>query len=234
MAEVLPIVLIPGLLCSPRMYEAQIPALWRRGPVMVADHTRSDSMAGIAADILAAAPPRFALAGLSMGGYIAFEILRQAPERIARLALLDTQARPDTPEQSDRRRMQIDLARKGRLLEVADLQFPLMISDSRHGDERLRALNRQMANDVGPEAFARQQMAIIGRPDSRPDLAAIRCPTLVLVGAQDALTPPDRAKEMAAAIGGARLSVIEDSGHLSTVEQPEAVTAVLEAWLEVA
>ena len=232
MAEVLPIVLIPGLLCSARMYEPQIPALWRRGPVMVADHTRSDSMAGIAADILAAAPPRFALAGLSMGGYIAFEILRQAPERVARLALLDTQARPDTPEQSERRRLQIELASKGRLLEVADLQFPLMISEPRHGDAGLRALNRQMANDVGPEAFARQQRAIIGRPDSRSDLAAIRCPTLVLVGAQDALTPPDRAEEMAAAIGGARLAVIEDSGHLSTVEQPEAVTAALVGWLE--
>lgn len=232
MAEALPIVLIPGLLCSHRMYEAQIPALWRHGPVILADHTRSDSMAGIAAGILAAAPPRFALAGLSMGGYIAFEILRQAPERVARLALLDTQARPDTPEQSDRRRMQIDLARKGRLLEVADLQFPLMISEPRHGDERLRALNHQMANDVGPEGFARQQTAIIGRPDSRPDLAAIRCPTLVLVGAEDALTPPDRAREMADAIQGARLAVIEDSGHLSTVEQPEAVTAALEAWLK--
>lgn len=232
MAEALPMVLIPGLLCSARMYEAQIPALWRRGPVMVADHTRSDSMAGIAAGILAAAPPRFALAGLSMGGYIAFEILRQAPQRIARLALLDTQARPDTPEQSERRRRQIELAQKGRLLEVADLQFPLMISEARHGDEGLLALNRQMASEVGPEAFARQQTAIIGRPDSRPDLAAIACPTLVLVGAQDALTPPDRAKEMADAIAGAGLVIVPDSGHLSTVEQPQAVTAALEAWLE--
>ncbi len=232
MAETLPIVLIPGLLCSARMYAPQLPVLWRHGPVMVADHTRSDSMTGIASDILAAAPPRFALAGLSMGGYIAFEILRQAPERIARLALLDTQARPDLPEQSERRRSQIVLAQEGRLLEVAALQFPLMVSPRRHGDAALRALNDQMAGDVGPEAFARQQTAIIGRPDSRGDLASIACPTLVLVGAEDMLTPPDRAQEMAAAIPNSRLAVIPDSGHLSTLEQPEAVTDALEAWLK--
>ena len=232
MTESLPIVLIPGLLCSARMYDGQIPTLWRQGPVMVADHTRDDSMAGIAARVLAQAPPRFALAGLSMGGYIAFELLRQAPARVARLALLDTQARPDTPEQSERRRSQIALARQGRLLEVADQQFPLMVSVRRHGDASLRALNQQMAADVGPEAFGRQQTAIIGRIDSRPDLAAITCPTLVLVGEHDILTPPDRAQEMAEAIGGARLVVIQDSGHLSTAEQPEAVAAALEAWLE--
>ena len=232
MAESLPIVLIPGLLCSARMYQGQIPALWRRGPVMVADHTRDDSMADIAARILDAAPPRFALAGLSMGGYIAFELLRQAPARVARLALLDTQARPDTLEQSERRRSQIALAGEGRLLEVADQQFPLMVSSRRHADADLMALNHQMAADVGPEAFARQQTAIIGRIDSRPDLAAIACPTLVLVGQHDVLTPPDRAQEMATAIRGARLVVIQDSGHLSTAEQPEAVAAALEGWLD--
>ena len=232
MAEPLPIVLIPGLLCSARMYQAQIPALWRHGPVTVADHTRDDSMAGIASRILAQAPPRFALAGLSMGGYIAFELLRQAPGRVARLALLDTQARADTPEQSERRRSQITLAQAGRLLEVADQQFPLMISAAGHDDPELRALNQEMAADVGAEAFARQQTAIIGRIDSRPGVAAIACPTLVLVGQNDVLTPPDRAQEMAEAIGGARLVVIPDSGHLSAAEQPEAVTAALEAWLE--
>ena len=232
MSEPLPIVLIPGLLCTPELYAAQIPALWRFGPVMVADHTRDDSMAGIARRILDQAPPRFVLIGLSMGGYIAFEVLRQARERIARLALLDTQARPDLPEQSDRRRAQIVMAREGRLLEVADQQFPLMISEPRHGDETLRALNRAMAEDVGAEAFARQQTAIIGRADSRPDLGAIGCPTLVLVGESDAITPPDRAREMAEAIPDARLKVIPDCGHLSTLEQPEAVTSALTAWLD--
>jgi pimeloyl-ACP methyl ester carboxylesterase len=231
MSEPLPIVLIPGMLCSARMYDAQVPALWRHGPVMIADHTRSDSMAGIAASILAAAPPRFALAGLSMGGYISFEILRQAPERVARLALMDTQARPDTPEQSDRRRSQIAMAQGGRLLEVADQQFPLMVARRHHANAALITLNHKMAHDVGAEAFVRQQTAIIGRVDSRPDLPAIACPTLVLVGREDVLTPPDRAEEMAQAIPNARLVVIENSGHLSTVEQPDAVNAALEAWL---
>ena len=228
----LPIVLIPGLLCSPRMYEPQTPALWGHGPVMVADHTRDDSMTGIARRILAQAPPRFVLIGLSMGGYIAFGIMRQAPDRVARLGLLDTQARPDTPEQSERRRAQIAMANQGKLLDVADQQFPLMFSAPRHGDERLRVLNRQMAMDVGAEAFGRQQTAIIGRPDSRPDLGRIGCPTLVLVGESDQITPPDRAQEMAHAIADARLIAIPDSGHLSTLEQPAAVTAALTAWLE--
>ena len=232
MAEPLPIVLIPGLLCSPRMYEPQIPALWAHGPVMVATHTRDDSMAGIARRILGQAPERFVLIGLSMGGYISFEIMRQAPDRIARLGLLDTQARADTPEQSDRRRAQIAMAQGGKLQEVADLQFPMMFSEARHGDQRLRDLNRQMATDVGAEAFARQQTAIIGRPDSRPDLGDIACPTLVLVGESDTITPPERAKEMADVISDARLIVVPDSGHLSTLEQPAAVTAALTAWLE--
>ena len=108
MREPLPTVLIPGLLCTPRLYAEQIPALWRFGPVTVANHTHDDSMAGIARRILAHAPPRFTLIGLSMGGYVAFEVQRQAPDRVARLALLDTTARPDGPEQTDQRKRQID------------------------------------------------------------------------------------------------------------------------------
>jgi pimeloyl-ACP methyl ester carboxylesterase len=232
MAESLPIVLVPGLLCTPRLYAEQIPALWRHGPVTIADHVRDDSMAGIATRILAAAPPRFALAGLSMGGYIAFEIMRRSPERVARLALLDTQARPDTSEQSERRRAQVALARAGKMAEVVDQQYPLMVHHRRLGDHALRALALQMAEEVGAAGFARQQDAIIGRPDSRPDLAGIGCPTLVLVGEADELTPPDRAREMAEAIPHARLVVVPDSGHLSTLEQPDGVTAALEAWIE--
>jgi len=113
MPDPLPIVLIPGLTCSARLYADQIPALWRFGPVTVADHTRDDSMAAIARRILAAAPPRFALAGLSMGGYIAFEIMRQAPQRVVKLALLDTGARAETPEQTERRKVVIALAKNG-------------------------------------------------------------------------------------------------------------------------
>ena len=232
MSEPLPIVLIPGLLCTPELYAPQIPALWRFGPVMVADHRRDDSMAGIARRILADAPPRFVMMGLSMGGYTALEIMRQAPERVARLALIDTQARPDLPEQSERRRAQMAAAGEGRLMEVADQLYPLMVAPGRHEDADLRTLWRRMASDTGAEAFIRQQAAIMGRPDSRPDLEAIRCPTLVVVGDQDALTPPDRAQEMASGIPGARLATIPGSGHLSPVEQPNAVSEALVDWLE--
>ncbi|MDE2052894.1 MAG: alpha/beta fold hydrolase [Gammaproteobacteria bacterium] len=227
----LPTLLVPGLLSSPRLFAEQIPELWRLGPVTVAIHTRDDSMGAIAMRILASAPPRFALAGLSMGGYICFEILRQAPERVAKLVLLDTTARPDAPEQSEQRRSQIEMARAGRLGEVADMLFPRMVHARRWGDEALRRIWRTMAQEVGPEGFSNQQTAIMGRPDSRPGLAAIRCPTLVVVGDGDVLTPPERAEEIANGVPGARLSVIRDSGHLSTLEQPAAVTRSMQEFL---
>jgi len=227
----LPILLVPGLLSSPRLYAEQIPELWRVGPVTVATHTRDDSMAAIARRILASAPARFALAGLSMGGYICFEILRQAPERVARLVLLDTSARADAPEQSEQRRLQIEMARGGRLGEVADMLFPRLVHARRWGDESLRRIWRAMVQEVGAEGFINQEMAIMGRPDSRPGLAAIRCPTLVIVGDGDVVTPPERAEEIANGISGARLSVIGDSGHLSTLEQPVAVTRSMVEFL---
>jgi pimeloyl-ACP methyl ester carboxylesterase len=227
----LPTVLIPGLLATARLYAEQIPQLWRFGPVTLADHTRDDTVATLARRILATAPPRFALGGLSMGGYVAFEILRQEPERVARLALLDTSARPDLPEQTERRRQQMDLTRRGRFSTIADLQFPLLVHASRLDDAPLRDVMRLMADETGPEAFLRQQAAIIGRPDSRPDLAAIRCPTLVVVGDGDALTPPDLAAEMADGIPGARLLTVPEAGHMTPLERPPAVTQALEALL---
>src|SRR4249920_4089053 len=124
MAAVLPLVLVPGLLCSARLYVPQIAALWPFGSVTVADHRRDSDMAAIAARILADAPPRFALAGLSMGGYIAFAMLRQAPDRIAKLALLDTSARPDTAEQSAGREKFIGMAEAGKLGDVVDILTP--------------------------------------------------------------------------------------------------------------
>src|SRR5579872_3902884 len=155
-SHVLPIILVPGLLASPRLYAEQIPELWRVGPVTVATHTRDDSMAGIAQRVLASAPARFALAGLSMGGYICFEILRQAPERVARLVLLDTSARADTPEQREQRRSQIEMARTGRLEEVADALFPRLVHARRWGDESLRRTWRAMVQEVGAEGFINQ------------------------------------------------------------------------------
>jgi pimeloyl-ACP methyl ester carboxylesterase len=231
MIEPLPVVLIPGLLCSARLYAEQVPQLWRLGPVTIADHTRDDSMRAIALRILAAAPPRFALVGLSMGGYLGFEILRQAPERIVKLVLLDTSARPDTSEQSAMRRAQIELAKGGRLAEVVDASIPRLVLPKHRSDPLLRQVLHRMAAEVGVEAFVRQQHANIGRPDSRPGLGAIRCPTLVLVGDGDEITPLDRAAEIASGIGGARLVAIPESGHSSTIEQPEFVTQALLEFL---
>jgi pimeloyl-ACP methyl ester carboxylesterase len=231
-SEPLPVVLVPGLLCSARLYAAQIPALWPCGPVMVADHTRDDTITAIARRILAAAPPRFALAGLSMGGYISFEILRQAPDRVLKLALLDTSARADTPEALAARSAQIAQAAAGRLAEVADAQFARLVHPMRLSDMNLTEVNRMMAREVGAAAFVRQQTAIIRRVDSRPMLRDIRCPTLVLVGDADTLTPPERAAEMADGIPGARLVTVPQCGHLSTLERPDAVTHALLEWLQ--
>jgi pimeloyl-ACP methyl ester carboxylesterase len=231
MPEPLPTLLLPGLLASARLYAPQLPVLWQFGPVMVADHRRDDSIAAIARRILGHAPPCFSLVGLSMGGYIAFELLRQAPERVARVALLDTTARADAAEQKVRRAELIELARAGRFDEIADLAYPGLVHPDRYADKTLRETVRCMAQDTGAEAFIRQQTAIVNRCDSRADLAAIDCPTLVLVGDADQLTPPARAQEIAAGIRGARLIEVPASGHLSTLEQPEHVTAALAQWL---
>jgi len=232
MSESLPIVLIPGLLGSPRLYAQQIPELWRFGPVMVADHTREESMAALARRVLAAAPPRFMLAGLSMGGYVSFEIMRLAPERVAKLALLDTSARADAPEQSEMRRAQIAEVRNGGLRDVVERAFPTWVHPARRADAALQAMVIAMANEVGVEGFVRQQLANIGRVDSRPSLSAIRCPTLVIVGEQDGLTPPERAAEIANAIPGSRLIKIPECGHMSAVEQPAKVTQALVELLQ--
>lgn len=231
MAQSLPLVLVPGLLCSARLYAPQVAALWPLGPVTVADHRRDADMAAIAAAILSHAPPRFALAGLSLGGYIAFAMLRLAPERIARLALLDTSARPDVAEQTAGREKFIAMAEAGKLADVVETLTPRFLHRNRHSDETLKRIVREMAADTGPEAFVRQQRAIMSRPDSRPLLATIRCPTLVLVGDGDELTPPELANEIAGGITAARLVVVPDCGHLSTLEKPEAVNAAMAEWL---
>jgi pimeloyl-ACP methyl ester carboxylesterase len=231
-SEPLPVILVPGLNCSARLYAEQVPALWQFGPVTIADHRGDDSMASIARRILAGAPTRFALAGLSMGGYIAFEIIRQARDRVAKLALLDTGARAEAPERTEARKPLIALARQGRLAEITDDQFPLLVHRKRHGDHALKAIVRAMNQETGAEAYIRQQEAIMSRPDSRPGFAAIDCPTLVLVGDDDQLTPPELAREMANGIRGSRLVIVPESGHLSTIEQPQAVTKALVDWMQ--
>ena len=231
MAGYLPLVLIPGLLCSARLYAPQITALWPLGQVAIADHRRDDEIEAVAAHILTVAPPRFALAGFSLGGYIAFAMLRQAPERIIKLALLNTSARPDTSEQTSAREKLIAKAETGKMNEVVEALTLLYLHRNRHSDEALKRIVSDMAADTGVEAFVRQERAIMSRPDSRSLLASIACPTLVLVGDGDELTPPDLAKEIASGIAGSRLVVVPVCGHLSTIERPGAVNAALEEWL---
>ncbi len=228
----IPLVLVPGLLCDAALWRHQAAHLGGLAEVIVADTTRRDTIAGMAEDILDAAPARFALAGLSMGGYVALEIMRRAGERVERLALLDTSARADTPEQTRRRRDLIALARRGRFKGVTPRLLPLLVHPARLEDADLVATVTAMAERVGRDAFLRQQTAIMGRPDSRGDLAGIVCPTLVLCGREDALTPVEHHREMADGIPGARLVIVEDCGHLAPLERPYAVTAVLRYWLQ--
>ena len=228
----IPLVLVPGLLCDAQLWRAQVEHLADVAETWVADHTRSDTMAGVARDVLADAPfKEFALAGLSMGGYISLEIMRQAPRRVKRLALLDTAARADTPEQTKRRHDFIELAQRGKFLGITDTLMPLLVHPSRLADKPLTDAIRLMAKNVGKDGFIRQQQAIMSRTDSRPLLATIKCPALVLCGRQDQLTPLDRHEEMAAGIEGARLEIIEDCGHVSTIEKPGEVNRALRQWL---
>jgi pimeloyl-ACP methyl ester carboxylesterase len=227
-----PILLIPGLNCSARLYGPQIAALWSFGAVTVADHRHDDSMTAIAARILAAAPPRFALAGLSMGGYIAFEIMRQAPERVAKLALLDTGPGVDDAARKTIRDAHIAGAKSGRHRDITEALYPRYVHSSRHADAALKRTVHAMAEDTGAEAFVRQLTAIRNRADAHGLLATINCPTLVLVGDSDEATPEALSQEMAERIPGSSLVVIPECGHLSTLEQPDAVNAALVAWMK--
>lgn len=231
MLNSMPILLVPGLGGSPRIYAPVADALWRYGPVTVANHVRDDNMAVIARRILAEAPPRFALAGHSMGGYIAFEIMRQAPDRVARLALINTQARPDSDEAKVRRRALIARIEQGEYHAVLDDLFPGFVHPSRHGDKALRQLVHDMGDDVTAEGFVRQLTAIVARPDSRPTLAKIRCPTLVLTSDTDNTLSNTLSKEMTDGINGAKLVIIPDCGHLPQPEKPRETAAALTAWL---
>ncbi|MGE0737037.1 MAG: alpha/beta fold hydrolase [Alphaproteobacteria bacterium] len=232
MSEKIPLVLLPGLLCDAALWAHQTRHLADLADMRVADLTQDDSMAAMAARVLDSAPPKFALAGLSMGGYVAQEIMRQGRARVLKLALLDTSARNDTPEQSARRHALIELAKIGKFKGVTPRLLPLLIHKDRLDDAPLVKIVMDMAESVGRDAFFRQQNAVLGRTDSRPDLAKISCPTVIVCGRQDGLTPYELSVEIAAGIEGAKLIAIEDCGHLSTLEKPEAATAVLRYWLQ--
>ncbi|UKJ75775.1 alpha/beta fold hydrolase [Azospirillum brasilense] len=231
MSDRISLILLPGMPLDAALWEHQTGHLADVAEAAVGDLTGQDSMAALAAAVLAQAPARFALAGLSMGGYVAFEILRQAPERVVKLALLDTSARPDTPEQTVTRQDAVRLVGQGRLRQVVAAGMPRLVHPDRSADPVLVDSVQAQAQRVGADGYVRQQTAIMNRPDSRPGLGAIACPTLVLCGRQDAITPPTLHEEIAEGIPGAHLALIEDCGHLSAMEQPQAVTALLRQWL---
>jgi pimeloyl-ACP methyl ester carboxylesterase len=222
---------LPGLLEDADGFEPLVEGLNPQVTCSVADLTRSDSIAGLARDALAQAPQgRFALAGHSMGGYVALEVMRQAPERIDRLALICTNARPDSPESTENRRRLMALAERDFPAVIAALR-PKLLAAAHLQDARLTGTIESMALAVGKEAFARQQEAIIRRVDSRPHLKDIRCPTLVVAGREDQLMPVEVLKELADGIAGARLTVIEDCGHMAPIEQPDRVLEAFLDWL---
>ena len=225
------LLLVPGLLCDRELWCPQVAALADLADIRVADITGSDTIAALAETAVAGVEPPFALAGRSMGGYVALEIALRWPERVGRLALLDTQARDDGPEQAARRRGLLALARGGRFQGVTDRLLPLLVHPSRLAERDLTDTIKAMAARVGRDAFVRQQSAILARADRRPELARIDCPTLVLCGRQDALTPLAESEAMAIGVRNARLIVIEECGHLSTLERPEEVGEALRGWL---
>jgi len=225
------LLLLPGLLNDARLFQFQIEDLADIAQSTVADLTVADTIAELAAAALAHAPQKFALAGLSMGGYVALEIMRQAPKRVLGLALLDTSARPDTPEATANRQKLMTQAETNFQI-VLDTLMPKLVHPSRMKYNSIVDTVYSMGHRVGKEAFLRQQRAIMRRIDSRPYLGKIvDCPTLILCGRDDVITPVEVHEEMAAAIPGSHLVVIDECAHLSTMGEPKPVSAAMRAWL---
>jgi pimeloyl-ACP methyl ester carboxylesterase len=225
-------VFIPGLLCSARLYDPVLPTAWAYGAVTVADNRRDDTIGGIAARLLDDAPESFVLVGLSMGGYVAHEVVRQAPERVSGLVLISTSARPDTAEQREGRQRQRQAVLNGGFDELVEAVFPVLPDPANVADERLLAGWRLMAGEVGAEAFLCQLDAVMARPDSLPGLAVVTCPTAVIHGTGDRLITPDNAFETAGAIHGAVLTLVDRAGHMLPQEQPTAAQAAIAALLD--
>jgi pimeloyl-ACP methyl ester carboxylesterase len=225
-----PVVLLPGMMCDARLWGPVMGAFAARA-VLHAPLAEADTTAALAAGVLRLAPPRFALAGLSMGGIVAMEVLAQAPERVERLALLDTNARAELPEVRARRGPQIERALAGGLRAVMrDEMKPNYLAE---GPEKARILElcMEMALSLGPGVFERQSRALRDRPDRQAALAAFHGPALVLMGQEDRLCPRDRHDLMHALMPQSRLVVVEGAGHLPPLEQPAATTAALVEWL---
>ena len=226
------VLLLPGLLCDASLFTEQVTVLSAMATVEVGDLTIAETISEMAASVLkAATAERFVLVGLSLGGYVAFEIIRQAPERVAALVLMDTAARPETADAQAKREALIELADSD-LDAVTEQLLPRLSHPDRMNLPAVRGVIQSMASGLGKEVFVRQQRAIMARPDSLPTLAAITCPTLVICGRDDLITPPDLASEMAKGIRHAELKIIEQCGHLSTLDQPEEVSQILSDWIK--
>jgi pimeloyl-ACP methyl ester carboxylesterase len=226
-----PVVFAAGQLLTRALWAPQSQTLADR-PQVFADNAADETIAGMATRLLAAAPDRFDLAAHAMGGFVAFEVMRRAPERVRRLVLLATLATADAPAQTARREGYLRLVEAGRFAAVVEERLPILIHPDRRGDAALVAEARRMAAETGAEAFLRQQRAIMTRPDSRPGLSAIRQPTLLVMGRQDGIVTRAHQDEMLAALPDARLEVVEACGHLSTLERPEAVNGLMAAFLD--
>ena len=227
------LVLLPGLLNDAALWASQIEELSDLvDEIIVPDLTQFDDMQALATHVLEELPDRFALCGLSMGGYVAQEMLRQAPERVEFLALMDTSARKDSDDQRRRRKGLIELSERGRFKGVTPRLLPLLIAEDRLDDESVTAPIFEMAARVGRDGFIRQQRAILSRQDQRDLLPSVSVPSLVVCGREDQLTPPEIAEEMADLLPNSRLVIIEKCGHLPPLEQPEIASALLREWLE--
>ncbi len=227
-----PLVLLNGLLCDPAVWASQTTALADVAQCHIPDLTRDDTMAAMAARVLAEVPfERFALAGFSMGGYCALEIMRQAPGRVTRLALMDTSPHQDDDERRAERERFMALATGDGFVPITRVMVPFLVHPTRVNDEPMVRVIREMGERIGADAYVRQQRAILSRADSVPTLARIACPTLVLCGEQDTRTTLAPHELMAQEIPGARLVTIPDCGHMVTLERPEAVTVALREWL---
>jgi len=225
-------VLLPGLLLTADFWREQVARLSDVAQCIVpTSHFHQDNFGDMARLVLAEAPDKFALCGLSMGGYIAQEIMRQAPQRVTRICLMDTSSRADTPEQTERRRGLIHLSQIGRFKGITPQLLPLLLHHDRLTETRLTDRLVAMAEEIGREGFTQQQTAIINRPDGRPDLKKYDLPALVLCGRQDALTPLELHDEMAALIPHAKQVVIEHCGHLPPMERPDEAAVALRTWL---
>ena len=225
----LPVVVLTGQLLTNDFWEPLASVLGDH--VQYADNGRDESIAGMATRALDAAPVKFSLVAHAMGGFVAFEILRRAPERVANVALLSTLAPADTPVQTERRLGYARLVEEGRFDQVVEERIPILLHKDRRGDAALLQRVRRMAQDTGAERFLKQQRAIMTREDSRPGLTNIHCPALIVAGAEDDIANPTHQGDMHAAIPAARRETLPHCGHLVTLERIDLLAPLIKDWL---